>query len=109
MTMVLPRAMAASAALAIAVAGLACCGEPYDGNLRGSVSDSVDGETYLVIADDNGGACGPMIVDGEVWPFAIGQPGPVAPGRHTLGCGSPEGISFVIPEGKLFEFDYWGP
>ncbi len=107
--MIPPRMAAVTTALAILAAGLGCCSEPSDGNLRGAVSDSVDGKTYLAIVDDNGGLCGPMIVDGEAWPYAIGQPGPVPPGRHTLGCGRPDEMSFVIPEGKLFEFDYWGP
>ena len=103
------RVVTPHVAMVIVAAGMACCGEPVDGDLRGSVSDSVDGKTYLAIMDDNGGLCGPMIVDGEVWPHAIGQPGPVEPGRHTLGCGSPDGMSLAIPAGKLFEFDYWGP
>ena len=35
-------------------------------DLRGRSTPSKDGQTYLVIADDNGGKCGPMRVDGAV-------------------------------------------
>jgi hypothetical protein len=33
-------------------------------HLRGTVSPSSDGKTYLAIDDDNGGACGDLIIDG---------------------------------------------
>lgn len=78
-----------------------------DGHLRGSVSASPDGETYLVVADDNGGHCGPIAVDGQAWSFAIGERGPIEPGRHSISCGAE--IAFDIPPGVVFEFDYWGP
>ena len=78
-----------------------------DGYLRGAVKSSDDGKTYLAIIDDNGGACGPIYVDGEKWPYAIGTPGPIEPGRHTIACGTE--ISFEIPPGVVFSFDYWGP
>ncbi len=76
-------------------------------HLRGAVTPSDDGGTYLSILDDNGGKCGPILVDGEEWPHAIGEPGPIEPGRHTLACGAE--LSFEIPPGVVFEFDYWGP
>ncbi|MCH9648888.1 MAG: hypothetical protein K0U98_11670 [Deltaproteobacteria bacterium] len=78
-----------------------------DGTLRGSVEPSADGLTYLAVVDDNGGACGPIKVDGAVWPKPIAQPRQVAPGLHSISCGAE--ISFSIPEGVVFEFDYWGP
>jgi len=88
--------------------GCVACSER---DLRGSVSPSPDGRTYLAIVDDNGGHCGPMTVDGKIWPHAIGKPGPIEPGRHTISCGSetygPQ-ISFSIPPRIIFKFDYWG-
>jgi hypothetical protein len=87
--------------LGLAVAGC------DDGHLRGSVEPSVDGETYLAVMDDNGGKCGPIKVDGAVWPFRIGEPGRIAPGVHSIECGT--GNSFEIPKSVVFRFDYWGP
>ena len=78
-----------------------------DGHLRGSVVPSKDGGTYLAVVDDNGGACGPMLLDGNLWPYKIGEPGPVSPGRHRIECGGL--IEFDIPQGVVFKFDYWGP
>ncbi|CAA7616586.1 conserved exported hypothetical protein [Magnetospirillum sp. UT-4] len=78
-----------------------------DGYLRGAVEASPDGRTYLAIHDDNGGGCGPIKVDGEVWPFPMRTPRAIEPGRHTIECGI--AIEFDIPKGKLFKFDYWGP
>lgn len=78
-----------------------------DGYLRGSVAPSKDGRTYLVVADDNGGACGPLLLDGKPWPYKINQPGLVSSGRHRIECGG--WIEFDIPQGVVFRFDYWGP
>jgi len=83
---------------------LAACDES---NLRGKWSKSADGKTYLAVVDDNGGGCGPIIVDGKRWPYKIGVPGPVAPGRHTIECGG--SMAFDIPVGVTFQFNYWGP
>lgn len=87
----------------IALVGLIGCG----GHLRGKVSPSPDGKTYLAVVDDNGGGCGPIRVDGEVWPHPIGQAGLIAPGEHRIECGGE--IVFTIPPGVVFQFDYWGP
>ena len=78
-----------------------------DGELRGRTTDSKDGKTYLIVADDNGGQCGPILVDGKVWPHALDAPGAVSPGDHRIACGSE--IEFRIDSGKTFRFDYWGP
>jgi hypothetical protein len=78
-----------------------------DGHLRGSVAPSKDGKTYLAVVDDNGGACGPILLDGKVWPYKMGEPGPVPPGRHRIECGG--WIEFDIPRGVVVKFDYWGP
>lgn len=93
------------AALA-AVLGAGC----DDGHLRGSVSPSPDKSTYLVVADDNGGGCGQIFVDGKVWPHAIGVRGPIQPGDHGISCGdAAPNITFSVPSGVVFTFDYWGP
>jgi len=75
--------------------------------LRGSYASSQDGHTYLAVIDDNGGKCGPIKVDGKVWPYSIGQAGRVEPGRHTIECGG--SMEFDIPKSVIFKFDYWGP
>lgn len=78
-----------------------------DGHLRGSVSPSPDGETWLAVVDDNGGHCGPIRVDGYIWPHDIGVAGKIAPGEHEIDCGG--SIRFTIPAGVIYSFDYWGP
>jgi hypothetical protein len=88
----------------IIVAGIGCCGEC---ELRGKVTDSKDGRTYLIIADDNGGQCGPMLVDGKRWPHPIDSAGAVTPGDHVIECGTD--ITVRVDSGKTFRFDYWGP
>lgn len=86
-----------------------------DGHLRGHVTASRDGHTYLAIEDDNGGHCGDLIIDGAVWQRSPGVAAPISPGLHDIDCGSlanyrPENaIRFEIPAGVVFHFDYWGP
>ena len=87
----------------IGVAICACASEP----LRGSATQSADGRTYLVVADDNGGACGPILLDGTQWAFAIDSAGPVTPGVHRIACGSE--VEFSVDSGTTFRFNYWGP
>jgi hypothetical protein len=94
---------------AIATLSLAACD---DGLLRGSIEPSKDGGTYLVIADDNGGGCDAIKVDGKVWPLALERAGSISPGLHVIECSvgdAAAGLSIVIPEGMVFTFDYWGP
>ncbi|RUL65769.1 hypothetical protein EKH79_03395 [Dyella dinghuensis] len=81
----------------------ACSDRP----LRGAAAPSPDGKTYLAVVDDNGGACGPLKVDGKVWSHRMGEEVPVEPGKHTIECGAV--ITFEIPRGTIFKFDYWGP
>jgi hypothetical protein len=76
-------------------------------DLRGRSTPSTDGHTYLIIADDNGGRCGPLLVDGAQWPHALGVAGPVRPGEHTIACGTH--VVIRIDSGATFRFDYWGP
>ena len=86
--------------------GLAGCG---DGELRGKSVASPDGGTYLIVEDDNGGYCGPIKIDGVVWPAALHEPGPISPGEHQISCGDESGITFTVKQGTTFHFDYWGP
>jgi hypothetical protein len=83
------------------------CTACSDRDLRGSFAPSKDGKTYLAVVDDNGGHCGPIKVDGKVWPYAIGQPGRIDAGHHTIECGGE--IAFNVRQGVVFKFDYWGP
>jgi hypothetical protein len=85
---------------------LACLGCD-DGHLRGAISPSKDGKTYLAVVDDNGGKCGPLTVDGKEWSQPIDKPRLIDPGSHVIKCGTE--ITFSIPPGVLFKFDYWGP
>ena len=75
--------------------------------MRGTYTSSQDHKTYLAVVDDNGGHCGPIKVDGKVWPYPIGEAGQIEPGTHTIWCGG--AIQFDIPEGVVFKFKYWGP
>ncbi len=77
--------------------------------LRGEVERSPDGQTYLTIADDNGGACGPLEVDGQPWRHAVGERGRIAPGVHRIGCGDGPTLEIEVARGTVFTFDYWGP
>lgn len=86
------------------VAALVGCA---DSELRGSVEPSKDGKTYLIIAEDNGGGCAPILLNGKPWPHAIGVPGEISPGTQTIQCGS--SLEFNVQDGVVFTFDYWGP
>lgn len=90
--------------LLIVIFALAGCD---DGHLRGAVSKSSDGMTYFGVVDDNGGQCGPLKVDGAVWAHPIGKVVPFKPGTHTISCGAE--VTFVVPSGVIYRFDYWGP
>jgi hypothetical protein len=93
--------------LTVLIATAISVGACDDGYLRGSITKSNDGKTYLSVIDDNGGKCGPIIVDDKVWPYKIGEAGPINPGRHKIECGG--WMTFEIPAGVIFYFDYWGP
>lgn len=92
----------------IALCAVAGCG---DSNLRGSFSKSEDGETYLAVVDDNNGSCVPSKIDDKVWPHPVARAARIEPGNHVISCGTDAGskISFTVPEGTVFKFDYWGP
>ena len=49
------------------IVGLIMLAACADDDIRGRSTPSSDGRTYLIIADDNGGKCGPMLVDGKRW------------------------------------------
>ena len=87
-----------------ATLGLSGCAG--DEHLRGFVAQSPDGKTYLAIADDQDGC--PIKVDGEAWSTPASTPRSIAPGEHLIECSGAE-IRFVVPEGVVFHFDYWGP
>lgn len=76
-------------------------------DLRGSSEKSTDGRTYLIVADDNGGGCGPILVDGR--PQALGARAPISAGVHSISCGLGGDIKFTVAPGTIFRFDYWGP
>ena len=81
-------------------------------SLRGKISKSKDEYSYLVIVDDNGGACGDLYVDGKKWLSEINQKAKIEPGFHYISCGDSteeSGIEFEIPSKSIFYFDYWGP
>jgi len=48
-----------------------------DGILRGREVKSTDSKPYLVVEDDNGGGCGPILVDGQIWEYEIGEAGEI--------------------------------
>jgi len=75
--------------------------------LRGTYSPSLDGRTYLIIMDNNGGHCGPILVDGKAWKHSIGQIGEVQPGAHTVACNTE--LTININPGVVYHFNYWGP
>jgi hypothetical protein len=77
-------------------------------DLRGAAKPSPDGKTYLVVDDDNNGAC-PLMLDRQPWTLKKGVAGPVTPGVHSLGCKGEDGIAFRVEHGTTFHFDYWGP
>jgi hypothetical protein len=91
-------------AICLSILTLTSCRET---TLRGSYTPSKDGNTYLIITDDNGGRCGPIFIDGKHWDHKINEEGQITPGIHTIECGGE--IQFKIPSGVVFSFDYWGP
>jgi hypothetical protein len=75
--------------------------------LRGKELASSDGKSYLVIEELDGPACETPIVDGRPWPYPVHVAGPISAGEHKIECIAP--IKFVVREGTVFHFDYWGP
>jgi hypothetical protein len=75
--------------------------------LRGRFKSSPDGKTYLVIEDNNGGNCGPLLVDKKEWLHGLNGKGEVVPGKHSIECGTWMGVT--VQEGTTYYFDYWGP
>jgi hypothetical protein len=82
-----------------------------DGHIRGEISPSTDGKTYFAVLDDAGGYCASISLDGVIWEHPTGVYFEIEPGDHTINCGTDPGgeISFVVPSGVKFGFDYWGP
>ena len=81
-----------------------------DRDLRGSSNPSVDGKTYLVIDDDNGGKCGGLLVDSKPWLHPVHAAGAISPGQHQVGCGDPRNsLTIRVDSGRTYRFSYWGP
>lgn len=81
-------------------------------DLRGKWSKSRDGKTYMVVDRLQGfGGCERIWVDGKAWPYREGSVGGISPGNHTIACNEESGgdISFTIPSGVIYHFNYWGP
>ena len=91
--------------ISVSLLAVSCSG----GELRGKSVPSPDGTTYLVVDDDNGGACSPILVDGREWPVGVHEQYAIAPGVHEISCGVGGGIEFEIQAATTFHFDYWGP
>ena len=73
--------------------------------LRGVVTKSSNGETYLKIKDDCKGQ--EIFIDGFKWGYKINEKGMISPGIHRItGCGS---VIIEIKKGTIYQFDYWGP
>jgi len=98
-----------------AAAALLCVCTGCSHNLRGSWKHSKDGNTYLAVAEVDGGGggrCDNVFVDKKLFPHPIGAPHLTTPGKHTISCNTAESgseIGFEIPAGVIYRFDYWGP
>jgi len=75
-------------------------------NLRGEISISNDGETYLVFIKDCGSGNN-IYVDGKLWNYDLNEKGIISPGEHKIICGGE--LSVSIKKGTTLHFDYWGP
>ena len=102
-----PQKMRLWSLIAIADALCLLCTACGESDLRGTFKPSKDGKTYLAVVDDNGGHCGPMKVDGKLWPHPIGEMGEVSPGHHKIECGGE--IEFDVRQSVVYKFNYWGP
>ena len=92
------------------VLGVLVIGACRDQDIRGRAERSPDEQTYLVVDDDNGGHCGPLVVDGRAWPHKIHDPGSIEAGLHRIACGDTAGyLAFEVGAGSTYHFDYWGP
>src|SRR5262245_16570455 len=100
----LPQRLRLVLTMALGIAVSACGG---DGELRGAVSKSKDGGTYFGVADNDGGGCGQIYVDGKAWPCALNYVAPISPGRHSIKICSE--MPFDVEAGTTYLFDYWGP
>lgn len=83
------------------------CGKRVD-ELRGYHEPSPDGGTMLSVEDCPGG---PAWIDGKkVKPGALVS---VKPGSHRVDCSDAwdkdHALEAMVPKGRAFHFDYWGP
>jgi len=88
------------------VVGVGC----GDRDLRGKYVRSQDGETYLVVDEQDGPMCDRLYLDGQHWPLALHVAGKVSPGNHQIGCDSTGAtLAFEAKVGTTYHFNYWGP
>ena len=78
----------------------------FNRELRGKIRKSDDNKTYLVIEKDCG-VDNSILVDGQIWPYKIGEKGEISPGEHNLNCGGE--LRITIRKGTVYHLDYWGP
>ena len=87
------------------VVGVGC----GDRDLRGKYVRSTDGETYLMVDEQDGPVCNTLYLDGHRWPHALHVAGKVAPGTHQIGCDSTGAtLAFEAKVGTTYHFNYWG-
>lgn len=87
-----------------------CLAEPRE-HFRGETVESPDGLTYLSVEETPFDDC-ELVVDGSIWPEAVGVAAPIEPGVHTVGCAplnTSALVEFEAPRGFVFHLDYWGP
>lgn len=94
--------------LTSALLATSSCAVAGERTLRGSLTASPDGQTYLAINELEGN-CPQLKVDGQPWNLPLGEPHRVRPGEHLIQCFEGGIVEFDIPEGKTLGFDYWGP
>jgi hypothetical protein len=63
---------------------LISCGQLHE--IEFSTVPSNDGQTYILIKDDNNESCHPLIVNGERWEHPYNIPVLVSPGIYSLTC-----------------------
>lgn len=106
---ILVRPILRAGLLAICVLLILSAGGCSKRTLRGKAVRSNDGNTYLVVDDDNRGLCGSIEIDNRDWPHPLHAAGEIAAGLHRISCGHATVIEFNVERGTTFHFDYWGP
>jgi hypothetical protein len=63
---------------------LISCGQLHE--IEFSTVPSNDGQTYILIKDDNNESCHPLVVNGKRWEHPYNIPVSVSPGIYKLTC-----------------------